>query len=142
MSELPPGTRIGLLFGNERTGLSSRELRHSNFRFAIPQAFPQPSYNLASAVLLTLFPLFSRALSEGPVRAQAGPLPRSEQEACIHRIIQKLEAKRFIHARNQRHIQERIHDLFGRMTMTAEDRDLLLAVFDKGPDGRPGDEIQ
>ena len=53
-------TRIGLLFGNERTGLTAQELRHSNFRIALPQASTQPSYNLAAAVLLFLFHLFSQ----------------------------------------------------------------------------------
>ena len=50
-----PPSRIGLVFGNERTGLTSAELARSNFRYSIPQAARQPSYNLASAVLLTLF---------------------------------------------------------------------------------------
>lgn len=52
MMSFPQTTRIGLLFGNERTGLTSEELRSSNFRFAMPQASKQPSYNLAYAVLL------------------------------------------------------------------------------------------
>ena len=38
MPAFPASTRIGLLFGNERTGLTSEEMRHSNFRFTIPQA--------------------------------------------------------------------------------------------------------
>ncbi|MBN2409152.1 MAG: RNA methyltransferase [Candidatus Aminicenantes bacterium] len=52
--------KIGLLFGNERTGLTSAELAVSNFRWSIPQASRQPSYNLAAAVLITLFELFRR----------------------------------------------------------------------------------
>lgn len=59
MFQFPASTKIGLLFGSERTGLTSDELRSSNFRFMIPQATRQPSYNLASAVLLTLFHIFS-----------------------------------------------------------------------------------
>ncbi|MCJ7589303.1 MAG: RNA methyltransferase [Candidatus Aminicenantes bacterium] len=61
MLAAPLSARVGLLFGNERTGLTSEELRRSNFRFTIPQAARQPSYNLAAAVLLTLFALFTRS---------------------------------------------------------------------------------
>ncbi|MFA9453090.1 MAG: RNA methyltransferase [Candidatus Aminicenantaceae bacterium] len=131
LAELPSGSRIGFLFGNERTGLESTELRHSNFRFTLPQASVQPSYNLASAVLLTLFHVSRMAGSSGVVESWERPLPRSEQEGCIRLILQKLEEKRFIRSGNRRHMDERIHDLFGRLAMTAADRDLLLAIFGK-----------
>ncbi len=129
IASFSPSTRIGLLFGNERTGLTTQELRYSNFRVALPQAAAQPSYNLSAAVLLILFhllfhqdesPCFSRRLS---------PLPRREQEECIHLILHKLDQADFIHPGNKDHISDRIHDLFGRLTMTEADRRLLLAVF-------------
>jgi TrmH family RNA methyltransferase len=161
MLALPPETRIGLLFGNERTGLTSAELLASNYRWTIPQASRQPSYNLAAAVLITLFEVFRR-LVPGPVsspragygRTQgtkqeksssllfyggavdaAPPLPRSEQEACIRLIIRKLEERDFIHPANRRHTTQMLHDLLGRLAMTDRDRRLLLAMFSHtGPD--------
>ena len=57
--DLPDKTRVGLLFGNEITGLTSEELSLANFHFCIPQFGDQPSYNLGAAVLLTLFSLLS-----------------------------------------------------------------------------------
>jgi tRNA/rRNA methyltransferase len=131
MGDFPPGTRIGLLFGNERTGLSSRELLHSNFRFTIPQAAPQPSYNLASAVLLTLFAMASASEGAFGTRRRPRPLSRRDQEAFIRRLLNKLEQAAFIHEGNRRHVAERMHDLFGRLALTVRDRDLLLAIFDK-----------
>jgi len=124
-------TRIGLLFGNERTGLTSEELRHSNFRFKIPQAGNQPSYNLASAVLIMLFSIFSRQVSDFDA-AGGLPLSRKEQEACIQQILLNLEKKGFIHETNKNHVGEMVYDLFGRLTMTAKDRRLLLALFSNG----------
>ncbi len=134
-----PPARIGLVFGNERTGLTSAELAASNFRFTIPQAFPQPSYNLAAAVLVTLFEIFRRrsAGRAGPAPAGAeAPLPLSEQDACLRLILRKLEDRRFIHATNARHATEMVRDLLGRLAITAGDRRLLLAMFShagKGP---------
>jgi tRNA/rRNA methyltransferase len=132
MLSLSPSVKIGLLFGNERTGLTSEELRFSNFRFAIPQASRQPSYNLAAAVLLTLFEIFRRgweAFRESVAPAQELPLLRAEQEECLRLILAKLEARKFIHPTNKRHATEMIHDLFGRLNMTDSDRRLLLAIL-------------
>lgn len=76
----PPESRVGLVFGNERTGLSSKELGAANSVFFIPQASAQPSYNLASAVLLTLFGLFSRSAE------RSSPAKRHPSSARTRRI--------------------------------------------------------
>jgi len=134
MFEFPPTTKIGLLFGNERTGLTSDELLRSNFRFAIPQAARQPSYNLASAVLLSLFHIYAyRSLEEIKIDREK-PLSRKEQEECLQLILDKLKKKKFIHKTNRQHMTEMIYDLFGRLAMTSKDRKLLLALFTKGID--------
>lgn len=144
MLAFPPAARVGLLFGNERTGLTSAELAASNFRWAIPQASRQPSYNLAAAVLITLFEVFRRLPPEDRAYSSATgeiPLPRSDQEQCIRLIVQKLEERGFIHPTNKRHTTEMLHDLLGRLAMTERDRKLLLAVFSHTgtpcPRGRP-----
>jgi tRNA/rRNA methyltransferase len=130
---LPQGTRLGLLFGNERTGLTSDEILHANAVFTIPQAVRQPSYNLASAVLLTLFALFMDSKPALPTPGER-TLPRREQEAAIDLILEKLAAKGFVHGTNRAHVTAMLHDLLGRLAMTEKDRRLLLAMFTKGVD--------
>jgi TrmH family RNA methyltransferase len=130
----PPETKIGLLFGNERTGLTSEELCHSNFRFTIPQATTQPSYNLAAAVLISLYRLFAYENLPFGAPAEEKPLSRHDQEECIRRILMILKEKRFIHPANKKHVHEMIYDLFGRLAITERDRNLLLAIFSKGVD--------
>ncbi|MFC2163372.1 RNA methyltransferase [Acidobacteriota bacterium] len=132
MCSYPPEKKIGLLFGNERTGLTSEELCHSNFRFTIPQATAQPSYNLAAAVLISLFRIFTRENLAFGAPAAAKPLSRHDQEECIKRILMILEEKSFIHPANKKHVHEMIYDLFGRLVLTEKDRNLLLAIFSKG----------
>lgn len=133
----PGSTRVGLLFGNERTGLTSEELKFSNFRFVIPQAMIQPSYNLAASVLITLFRIYTHNTSPQDDSGQQKPLPREEQMKCINRILGKLEERGFIHQANKKHMTEMIYDLFGRLTMTEKDSRLLLALFSKGIEPRP-----
>ena len=130
----PSSVKTGLLFGNERTGLTSGELRSSNFRFSIPQAARQPSYNLASAVLITLFDIYAHCIHIDDKIKREEPLSRKEQEECIRLILDKLEKRRFIHRTNKRHMTEMIYDLFGRFALTEKDRKLLLALFSKGID--------
>lgn len=133
MFRFPASTRIGLLFGNERTGLTSEEMRCSNFRFMIPQSSRQPSYNLASAVLLTLFRIFTHEdlRDKERISVKEEPLTRKEQEECIRLIIDKLEKKRFIHETNRQHMAEMVYDLFGKLTLTSKDKRLILALFSK-----------
>ncbi len=158
MLSVSKGARIGLLFGNERTGLTSTELAASNFRWSIPQASRQPSYNLAAAVLITLFELFRHQkmatvlFSRSSVPRILGneeekiglspffterdvPLPRKEQEECIRLILQKLEQRKFIHPTNKRHTSQMIRDLLGRLAMTDRDRKILLAMFSHSGQG-------
>ena len=129
----PPATRIGLLFGNERTGLTSEELKRSNVRFMIPQSGKQPPYNLAAAALLTLFHIFNHE-GVNRVEAREKPLPRKEQEECIRLILDKLEKKKFLHETNRRHMTEMVSELFGRIALTEKDRKLVLSLFSKAVD--------
>jgi tRNA/rRNA methyltransferase len=133
MFEFPASARIGLLFGNERTGLTSDELKQANFLFTIPQARRQPSYNLSAAVLVTLYLIFSWSRPKKAAQLKK-PMVRRDQESLIRLILQKLELKGFVHRTNKQHVTEMVYDLFGRLTLTETDRSFLLALFSKGPD--------
>jgi len=133
MFEFPAAARTGLLFGNERTGLTSDELRQANFLFTIPQARRQPSYNLSAAVLVTLYLIFSWSRPKKAVQLKK-PMVRRDQESLIRLILQKLELKGFVHGTNRQHVTDMVYDLFGRLTLTETDRRFLLALFSKGPD--------
>ncbi|MGB9836274.1 MAG: RNA methyltransferase [Candidatus Saccharicenans sp.] len=129
----PAATKIGLVFGNERTGLSDAELRQVNFVYFIPQVSRQPSYNLAAAVLITLYTLF-RASNSKIVPQAPPPLPRKEQTDCLELILKKLEKRGFMHETNREHVTNLLYDLFGRLALSERDRRFLTAVFNKGLD--------
>ena len=126
----PAESRIGLLFGNERTGLTSEELGAANFVFTLPQATRQPSYNLGSAVLLTLFALFTLPAA-APEAPAAVPADRTAQDACAGVVLMKLERRGFIHGGNRAHVSEMVRGLFGRLVLTDKDRRFLMAVFNQ-----------
>ncbi len=126
----PRGSRIGLLFGNERTGLMSEELGAANYVFSLPQTSRQPSYNLASAVLLTLFALFTLP-GPAPEKPEALPATRAAQEDCIRVVLMKLERSGFIHGENRAHVSGMVGGLFGRLVLSDKERRFLMAVFNQ-----------
>jgi tRNA/rRNA methyltransferase len=142
MFEYPPETKIGLVFGNERTGLTAAEIGLSNIRFRIPQAARQPSYNLGVAVTLTLFEISGRR-EPPPVVRRDLPLTRAEQEEAGRRFGEMLDGLGFMRDTNRGFITERVRDIFRRMVLTGKDRDVILAMFRKallaGP-GKKGNE--
>ncbi len=128
--EYPSGSRIALVFGNERTGLTAEEISLSNLRFRIPQASRQPSYNLGVAVTLALFEYFRKGPGR-PARRRDLPLSREEQEEAGRRFRDLLDNRGFMHETNRSFITERVQDIFRRMVLTAKDRDIILAMFRK-----------
>ncbi len=54
--------RIVFLYGNEKSGLTSEELATCDVLVRVPIAADQPSLNLAQAVQVVAYELFSRAL--------------------------------------------------------------------------------
>lgn len=128
--EYPRASRVGLVFGNERTGLTSEEIGLSNVRFRIPQAARQPSYNLGVAVTLTLFAIASRQ-APPPVIRRDLPLTQAEQDEAGRRFEKMLDGWGFMHDTNRAFIEERVQDIFRRMVLTAKDRNVILAMFRK-----------
>lgn len=53
--------RIALVFGSEQNGLANEEIALCHQLVRLPMAAPAPSYNLAQAVLVTLYELFTAA---------------------------------------------------------------------------------
>jgi tRNA (cytidine32/uridine32-2'-O)-methyltransferase len=57
------GKKIAILFGNEKTGLTSEQIGNLEHRIRIPMAAEQPSINLAQATQIIAYELFATALN-------------------------------------------------------------------------------
>jgi TrmH family RNA methyltransferase len=134
IAEYPPAVRVGLVFGNERTGLTQQELGLANIRFHIPQAARQPSYNLGVAVTLALHALAFRG-GPPPALRRRPPLDHAAQTEAGRRFAGLLDGLGFMHDTNRDFIVEKIQDIFFRMALTAKDRDIILAMFRKALEG-------
>jgi tRNA/rRNA methyltransferase len=134
LGEYADGIRVGLVFGNERTGLTQEEIGLANIRFHIPQAARQPSYNLGVAVTLTLHAIAFEG-APAPAARKDFPLTHAEQAEAGRRFRAMLDSFGFMHDTNRAFITEKVQDIFFRMTLTAKDRDIILAMFRKALEG-------
>jgi tRNA/rRNA methyltransferase len=134
LAEYAGSPRVGLVFGNERTGLTQDELGRANIRFHIPQAGRQPSYNLGVAVTLTLHALAFRG-GPPPALRRRPPLDHAAQAEAGRRFRDMLDSFGFMRDTNRAFITERMQDIFFRMALTAKDRDIILAMFRKALEG-------
>jgi TrmH family RNA methyltransferase len=57
------GHAVSLVFGNEKTGLTTEEMTRAELRLRIPMAADQPSVNLAQAAQLVAYELFRVSLA-------------------------------------------------------------------------------
>lgn len=134
VGEYPAAAQIGLVFGNERTGLTQDELALANVRFHIPQASRQPSYNLGVAVTLTLHAIAFRDVPTPALRRDL-PLDHAAQAEAGRRFRDMLDSLGFMHDTNRDFIADKVQDIFFRMALTAKDRDVILAMFRKALEG-------
>ena len=134
LREYPAAARVGLVFGNERTGLTQEEISLANIRFRIPQAARQPSYNLGVAVTLTLHEIAFRGGPPPAVRRDL-TLTHAEQAEAGRRFRAMLDSLGFMRETNRAFITEKVQDIFFRMALTAKDRDIILAMFRKALEG-------
>mmetsp|Transcript_69994 Transcript_69994/g.221771 ORF Transcript_69994/g.221771 Transcript_69994/m.221771 type:complete len:322 (-) Transcript_69994:153-1118(-) len=84
------GTKVGLLFGNERTGLTSREVAACDMMVAVPTSFETgySSLNLSHAVGIVLYEVFLALDQEGCLPGESrAVVPTSDPE----RLMQKQE---------------------------------------------------
>jgi tRNA/rRNA methyltransferase len=85
-SSLRRGRRVALVFGPERGGLTTEELRRCDARLTIPTAVALPTLNVAQAVVAALALLYP---FEAPRRSRGAPKPEEQPaRACdVRRLL-------------------------------------------------------
>lgn len=97
----PPGTRTALVFGGERSGLTTEELARCDPLVTVPAAARQPTLNLAQAVLILAYELWAaRAGTSGreeaspptaPAEIQVAPPPQTASAGEVDGLFGQLE---------------------------------------------------
>jgi len=130
-------SRVALLFGSEKRGLANEELSHCHWLIHIPTREEHLSMNLGQAVAVCLYELARdrRGVAQESKRNAALRSPAPEQAAAdqLERLtatlLDALGASGYLKPRSTAATAEKIRRLVHRLSMSAEDADVLLGML-------------
>jgi TrmH family RNA methyltransferase len=121
-------SRVALLFGSEKFGLSNEDLSHCHWLIRIPTHEENISMNLGQAVAVCLYELIRDAkaprLPEKLPRATA-----AEVERITAKLLDVLHASGFLEMRRVADAEERIRRLVRRLNLPARDSVIWLGIM-------------
>ena len=128
---IPEGSRIALLFGNERTGLRNEHLTRCRALIKIPASKENPSYNLAQGVLLALFEIYRSTLSTERHVVVKGQKPATAEglKYLDNFIDELLNNSGFYHKSSSPAVKRILSNLIRRMQPDERELGILLSVF-------------
>jgi tRNA/rRNA methyltransferase len=121
---------VALVFGPEDHGLSNDDLSHCQQLIVIPTDVDYPSLNLAQAVMVCCYELFSAAPdARAGTDESAEPPPTAERlELMFRRLRSAFLSIGFLHADNPDHIMFAFRRLLGRACLDEREVRIFLAL--------------
>lgn len=121
--------RIGLVFGNERTGLNKEELNMCNMASHIPSSPDFPSLNLSHAVQIIASALWREKL-QGK-HASYNPISREELDTLVQVIHDSLDAMGYFKASERFHTDRYFRDILARASLSTREAMHMKKIFRK-----------
>jgi tRNA/rRNA methyltransferase len=123
---LRSGSRVAVLFGSEKVGLSNQDLSHCQLLLRIPTRTEHPSMNLGQAVAVVLYELMRESQIRGAVESGAQLATAAERERLIALLLEALSFGGLAHpAPNAERavvlMDEKLRSLVRRLALTSPD---------------------
>lgn len=128
-----PDLNIALVFGRENSGLKNHELDLCHYLLRIPCNPEYSSLNLAAAVQVVCYELFTQ--NESPVISTIGDrgeeaLATAEQMEGFYEHLQQTMADiGFLHPERSKSIMRRLRRLFNRTQLDTKELDILRGIL-------------
>ena len=138
--EIGPRGRAAVIFGNEKTGLSNREISACHVLVRIPTAADLPSMNLGQAVALVAYELkrgTSAARLKAPGPFPYDPAPAEQETALAREFLRAFDALSYMRGVPERVRARKVQDALKRLRPCKQDAGLLLAVLRRVGHGKP-----
>jgi len=121
-------SRVALLFGSEKRGLSNEDLSHCHWLLRIPTREEQRSMNLGQAVAVCLYGL-SRDPKAVPHSEKPIAVTASDLERLTSLLLDALHASGYLKPRSAALTEEKIRRLVRRLHLAAPDAELCLGML-------------
>jgi tRNA/rRNA methyltransferase len=124
------GEQVALVFGNETFGLSIEEVEQCNRLVTIPGNPEYFSLNLAMAVQVMTYELFSHVgVGVDYLRAESPSATGDDVEGLCGHLDQTMEQIGYYRRRNSERLKRRMRTLFNRAGLLREEVDILRGFF-------------
>jgi tRNA (cytidine32/uridine32-2'-O)-methyltransferase len=131
-SSLRRGRRVALVFGPERGGLTTEELRLCDARLTIPTAAALPTLNVAQAVvaaLALLYPFKAPRRSRGTPKPEEAPAPSRDVRRLLTSFKEVLSSAGYPGRGHSNEVLAEIESFLRRGKPTSREVTLLLGAF-------------
>lgn len=126
------GFQAALVFGNETFGLNIDEVQRCNRLLTISGNPAYFSLNLAQAVQVVCYEIFSQTgIGMSQLQQAHTPATQSQTRGMVEHLEQIIEQTGFANRRNQERMMRRLHSLFNRASPSREDIDLLRGLWNR-----------
>lgn len=123
---------VGLVFGREDSGLSNDELELCHHLLHIPTNPDFSSLNVASAVQVLCYELYSAVLGHQSIESPAAedrPSTSKEFEGFFEHFLQTLDATSFLERDKTKKLQRRLRRIFYRSDLNRTEVNILRGIL-------------
>jgi len=121
-------SRVALLFGPEKRGLSNEDLSHCDWLLRIPTSAEHGSMNLGQAVAVCLYDLV-RTRDIQPRRERIEPASAGEVEAMTRRLFEALRLSGYVNPQSAASAEAKLRRMVHRLRIPASDAETWFGIF-------------
>ena len=122
-------SRVALLFGSEKFGLSNEDLSHCHWLMRIPTREEHRSMNLGQAVAICLYELASLFQTAAPPREKHKPATAGDIDRIAAMLLAALRASGSLQSRSEPRTEEKLRRLIRRHNLSAADAKFWLGML-------------
>ena len=123
-------SRVALLFGSEKVGLSNEDLSHCHWLLRIPTREEHRSMNLGQAVAICLYELARDSKAARPIPIEKhNPATAGDVERVAAVLLDALRASGSLQTRSAAHTEEKIRRLLRRHNLSSSDAEFWLGML-------------
>ena len=122
---------VALMFGSEKTGLSSEDLSHCNLLMNIATRAEHVSLNLAQAVAVSLYEVRREEARNADAVSSERKATAGNLERITTTLIEALSVSDYVKGESADATEQKVRRLVRRMQLSEEDAELWLGMVRK-----------